>query len=270
MGQHSKLNVAAALLLVLTVCATAQAEDVVDQEAGYALSVPEGWDRIPDGPLGRATSMMRSAGAASGPTFIAGFEPSGHKTYFEYPYVLVQFQSYGKGLGLRTISQTELSDLVTKLTGIPSGQLKQGLSGEAASVLRDVSIDRPTMLTSPPGFVMGTTLNVRGVGTVRGRSVCLLGRTGALTVHFYANDDDWDTYADVAEAFATGFKRTPDQAVTIGEATLTTSGERVGGFDWSMVWNKAVIGGIVGGLAGLLGLGGWVKKRSGGNTAESE
>jgi hypothetical protein len=271
MGNLYRLNVVAALLSVIAVCTAARADDVVDQELGYALAVPAGWDRIPNGPLGRAASMMRSPGAAGGgPNFVAGFEPGKHKTYFEYPYVLVQFQPYGNGLSLSTISQSELSDVVTKLTGVPSGQLKNGLSREAASVLRDVSINSPTMLTSPPGFVMGTKLNVRGVGTVRGRSVSLLGRTGAVTVHFYAKEDDWNKYADTAEEFEAGFKRTAGETVTIGDTTRTTSGDRVGGFDWSMVGNKAVIGGIVGGLAGLLGLGGWAKKRSGGASITDE
>lgn len=260
MGTLCRLNVVAVLLAVMAACvATAHADDTADRSAGYTLAVPDGWDAIPDGPLGRAKSLMFKPGAANAPNFVAGFEPSGHKTYFEYPYVLVQVQSYGQNLSLGTISRSELEETVTKLTGVPAAQLKKNLSTEAASALREASIEAPTLLSSPPGLVMGTTLNVRGVGTVRGRTVCLLGRTNAVMVHFYAKDDDWDKYSDVAEQFAAGFHRTPDQSVILGDVTTTTSGERVGGFDWSQVSSKALIGGIVGGVAGLFGL---IKRKS--------
>jgi hypothetical protein len=265
MGTLSRLNVVtvAALLLVMAAGAgSARAQDVVDPSAGYTLAVPDGWDAIPDGPLGRAKSLMFKPGAANAPNFVAGFEPSGHKTYFEYPYVLVQVQSYGQNLSLGTISRSELEEMVAKLTGVPAAQFKKTLSTEVASALRDASIDAPTLLSSPPGLVMGSTLNVRGVGTVRGRSVCLLGRTNAVMVHFYAKDDDWDQCADVAEQFADGFHRTPDQSVILGDVTSTTSGERVGAFDWNKVGGKALVGGIVVGVAGLFGLVKWKSGRS--------
>src|SRR3954468_24366530 len=99
MGILSKLNVTAVLLFALavsvTTITTARAEDVLDQEAGYTLSVPRGWDRIPDGSLSRAKSLMLGPGAAADvPNFVAGFEPAEHKTYFDYRYVLVQLQPY--------------------------------------------------------------------------------------------------------------------------------------------------------------------------------
>src|SRR4051794_20004988 len=71
MGLLSKVNVGALLLLVTVVSATAHAEDVVDEDVGYALAVPEGWDRIPDGPLSRA-ALMRGSAADGRPSFVAG------------------------------------------------------------------------------------------------------------------------------------------------------------------------------------------------------
>ena len=67
----------------------------------------------------------------------------------------------------------------------------------------------------------------------------MLGRSNVVFLHFYAKESDWARHAPVFEQMAAGFRRTPDQTVTIGTRTVTTDGKTVGGgFDWSRVGSK--------------------------------
>jgi hypothetical protein len=106
---------------------------------------------------------------------------------------------------------------------------------------------------------MGTRMEVAG-NPVRGRSVALLGRSNVVFLHFYAKESEWDRHAPVVEAMAAGFRRTPDQVVTMGSRTVTTGGKTVGrrGFDWGRVGSRALIGAGIGAAIGVFS---WIAKR---------
>ncbi|MDQ3440807.1 MAG: hypothetical protein M3478_10710 [Planctomycetota bacterium] len=90
---------------------------------------------------------------------------------------------------------------------------------------------------------MNINMTVAGVGPVRGRSYCVLGRTGATILHFYAEQHDWDARAATLDKLAASFRRTPGQTVTLGRDTVTTGGTTLKkGFDWNRVGQKALGG----------------------------
>ncbi len=106
---------------------------------------------------------------------------------------------------------------------------------------------------------MNINMTVAGVGPVRGRSYCVLGRTGATILHFYAEQHDWDARTATLDKLAASFRRTPGQTVTLGRDTVTTGGTTLKkGFDWNRVAQKTMAGAIVGGLIGGIA---WLFKR---------
>src|SRR5688500_5283562 len=95
-----------ALAFLTCLAGTTHAEEVVDPRVGYSFTLPEGWQRVPDQALARVIPMTVRPGAEA-PRFVAAYEPAGHRSHLQYPYLLVQVQSYGKDLNLATISRQE-------------------------------------------------------------------------------------------------------------------------------------------------------------------
>ena len=247
-------------VLAIALCAVraAVAADVSDPAAGYTLRVPFDWKRIPDAQLRQMRAALSKPGVP-GPNFIAAYEPAAHRTSFTYPYLLVQQESYGSNVNVGTISRSELDSMVAEISGTPVSSLTKGFSDDAAKMLSNATIGKPTVTTSPPGFVMGTRLTVQGVGQVRGQSYCVLGRTNGVFLHFYAKENEWPMYAGLVEGLAASFGRTPDQTVTVGQTTTSTDGKPLSeGFDWQRVWATALVGGVIGGVVGALG---WLNHR---------
>jgi hypothetical protein len=256
MGNHTSI-VVVILSFGLLAAGAAHAGEVTDAAIGYTLRVPDDWMRLPDDVLGEMRAAIGKPGAA-GPNFVAAYEPAVHSQPFTYPYILIQEHAY-PNTSIKTVSRAEIENIVTEIAGAPPEKLTEALSDDAAQLLTKASIGTPTVVTSPPGFLMATRLTVEGVGPVRGQSVCVLGRTNAVFLHFYAREAEWASHAQRVESLVGNFRRTPDQTVTLGQKTMTTSGETVGdGMDWSLVWTKAIAGAVIG---GVIGLGGWLNQR---------
>jgi len=244
---------AVALLAALAAARAAPAETVSDAALGYTLEVPAGWQRIPDATLRQNFAGVTKPGAPL-PNFVAAFQPKRNASYFEYPYVLVHVQDYGNGVSLSSVSRSDVDEIVSSITGLKPDQIKRSMSDEAAAALKGAAIERPTVITSPPGFVTDIHLNVAGRGDVRGRSYALLGRTKVAYVHFYAREADWSSNSRTLEGLVTSFRRTPGQSITMGQSTVTTTGRTLSkGFNWTSVWSKALAGGILGAAGAMVG-----------------
>jgi hypothetical protein len=212
---------------VLAVVGAPASRADTDTNWGYSLQVPSNWTRIPDSDVQRVMSSMVKPGTAP-PKFLAGYELASSKTHFRYPYMLVQVQEYPSGVSLSTISRAEVDDIVAKLSGARPEDMRKQMSDSAAALVQNTTINSPRVVTNPPGFMMDTKMTVAGAGAVHGRSFCLLGKDNAVFLHFYAKESEWPQYASTLTTLASGFRRTPSQVVTIGNATRTTSGETLG------------------------------------------
>lgn len=255
----------ASLTIVVMLGSGARAADVVDAQTGYALRLPNGWQRVPDEELKRNIAAAVKPGLSAPPKFVAAYEPADHAEYFQYPYAVVQVHSYGPGMSLATISRREVEEMVAKLTGMPASKLKEGISDEMANLVGNASLNSPTVRTTPPGFTMGMTVKVAGV-PIRGQSYCVLGRTNAVFLHLYARESDWPHHAGVLQRVASSFRRTPDQAVMLGDVSRTTSGKKVGGggINWGRVWERGAIGAVIGMVGGLIAWATKQRKKDGG------
>jgi hypothetical protein len=65
----------------------------------------------------------------------------------------------------------------------------------------------------------------------------------------------------VRDHIAAGFHRTPDQAITLGETTRTTSGRVLerGGFDFGKIIGMAIGGAVIGAVVGAIA---WIFRRN--------
>lgn len=168
--------VAVAAVFAALVAEQTFASEVVDRDVGFTLRLPGGWRRIPDQAFAQMQAAARKPGT-EGPVYVAAFEPASNKLHFQHPYVLLQVHSYGQNLSVATISRSEVAELVRSLTGTRREDLTESLSDHAAGLLTDAVIEKPTVLTVHPGFVMDLKTNVAGTGSIRGRSVALFGRS---------------------------------------------------------------------------------------------
>ena len=226
----------------------ARAGQFSDAELGYSLTIPDEWSAIPQTEID--AFYQRAINPQNPPpwTYCAAFQPTSHKRSFQFPYILVQNQPYPGGKHIDSISESELKQIVAGATGINTKDLRNSLSPEASKLLLSVNSPAASYSTHPPGFQMSMTMAAAGAGTVRLRSVALVGRDHCIMVHFYAPQAQWEQYAPTFQKIADSFRLSPQQQVSLG------------GFNWDRVGNSAAIGAIIGGVVGLFV---WIFKRAG-------
>lgn len=242
------------LVFLGVIAARSPAVEIVDIEAGYTLSLPEGWERISDDALKQVSDAL-GGGSSDSPNFVAAFGPAGRDSDFQYPYALVQVHNYGAGINLATISRHELEGMVANLTGVPMNELTNGLSDKATELVLNATLDSPRVILTPPGFVMESKVDYEEAGVIRGSTLGIVGRTNTVFLHFYGKEAEWSQCREPLEQLASGFHRTQDQRVVIGEVTRTTTGKQLGGgLDWGRMGEKALVGLVLGAIVGAIGM----------------
>jgi hypothetical protein len=226
--------------------------EIVDLQSGFALTIPEGWEQVPGDALKEVTDALGSASGSN--NFVAAIGPAGREAHFAYPYALVQVVHYENGKRMLQVSREELETVVAGLTGLPASKFTSGVPDELSNLVRDASIDRCQLITTPPGFVIEATVDYEGVGEICSTTRGIIGRTNVILLHSYARADEWPQYAQTFQQLASGLRRMDDQVVTMSAASRDTASRTTrGGIDWDRVRAQAVLAVVVGAIASAVG-----------------
>jgi hypothetical protein len=145
-----------------------------DHEHHFALSIPDGWKRIPTSEIDRIHAVLRERSLGDVVHYETGFRPASASAG-EYPYVLVQVISVNTaGMTYRDIQRT--LDL-----GI-DGPIKS-VEGKFSDVLSNASAGVPVLDKGRDRIVLRMGMDVFGMGRVEGLSVMHLGSEGIVAVH---------------------------------------------------------------------------------------
>ena len=95
--------------------------------------------------------------------------------------------------------------------------MKTDFSNDARKIVGNVSLD------SPHGCDDAARIHARHedergqIETIRwGEVTASFGQTNAVSLHFYAKESDWENRAPDPRQLIAGFRRTPNEAVTLG------------------------------------------------------
>jgi hypothetical protein len=203
-------------LLVSGVPSSVQALSKEDAKYGYSLDLPSDWKQIP---MSQVNAHQTAMGGMPGNIhFIDAYEPFEHRTPFQYPYLMIQEMPYPNQRSIQSISEAELKQIVSTITGASEADIKKSIPDKAASLITKVGKINASYATSPPSFTMDFAIKspVAAIGTIRGKSLALLAKDRIVTMHIYDQDSRWESQGPRYQTMLDGFKLLPGQQITFG------------------------------------------------------
>lgn len=208
-------------------------ERYVDRARGWSVAVVAPWIRMDDEHVAamdaEAAAMLPSRSFA----FIAGFGTADDA----YPYVLVQHSPVD-------LSGADFDDIEQAFGAVAI----EGLSAEINEALGDsarlVAFSSPRLDRDGKRVLTTFTLQVPGVGEVRGVSVAFLGVRGPVQFNFYAREAEFAEHLPTFDSLLATF------AFRRGEEFVPPQAKRT---FLSRVGRSALLGGALGLVIGLLG-----------------
>jgi len=180
----------------------------------YTIIVPDGWVRIPPNLV---TKRMAEVSSDRTLRFPYAFQLEVNKTWFSYPYVVVQEIDYP---GEKEPTEKEIEEIAKHAGG--SGSMPQ----------LDMTNHR---------FATAIKQNVPGVGPISGQINGHIGRTQAVNINVYARDGDFNTYAAQFNQINNSFQWDRNQ-----EYQATSAGTS------NQLLPRMIAGGIIGIIVGVI------------------
>ena len=231
---------------------TACGETYHNEQAGYALDLPDDWIEIPREVMEEVMAQVMQQGAGPRIQYSAGFQPAANETWMEYPYVLVQVLPYAQFGPPRQIREDEFPKLIKALTGLDlAGEMDKRMTDEARSMVSDIQTGVPRLDRPNRRFFLTMDMNVATVGVIKGQCVGYFGRKALVQVMFYVHDDEMDAYADVSAGILESLKFDAAHAYD-GSAAAQSSGSGVVGRTARHYIIAGVVGAAIAGVYGLI------------------
>jgi hypothetical protein len=160
---------------------------------GFSLTVPDGWTEIPHAEIeSMAAKLLRQNNNL---VHDAGFQPAG-QPWFMYPYALTQVIHYPT---TRPPNEREMRQIVDQIAGSAANVQQSAVSPEAKQLLKNIQTSAPTFDAKKRTFVMPVSMNVPGIGQIRGVAVGHFGKSDLVQVCCY---DQATNYAKQEANFA--------------------------------------------------------------------
>lgn len=178
-------------------CVVAQAEEeakpfkTYSPHSIFSFQLPADWVQIPQKALAEVAQKIKEVMSPDAPPveYIAGYQLGG-KTWFSYPYLLVQVIELGR------VPDEELK----KLKSFQPSLDKAGRRlVEGAPSLSSLSIGE-AVYDSSAQIIWGSMSSViAGVGRVRSLNAVVLTASGAVNIYTYSREEEFETYAPLFE-----------------------------------------------------------------------
>jgi hypothetical protein len=206
------------------------------EQAGFALTLPIGWNEIPTDVLKsfvEATSKL--SGAARKQSYDFGYQSSSSSNWFDYPYILVQVGNTG------LIPEEELAKLAKHDATLD--QSVKGAQKSLPSIVSGVGVSETSFDNQTHTLRLLAQMNVAGAGEVALLSTIILTSRGTITIHCYARKREFETFRSAFESILNSVKLS-DELRYRHVSRGSDGAQRILGY--------VLIGGLIGLLVGVV------------------
>jgi hypothetical protein len=216
---------------------------------GYSITLPADWKQIPGEELASLTERLQNPDAPHRVWFDVAFQPATNERWFQCPYLLMEVMRYADFGGPGQLNEDQFSQVVDAMTGANlSKSMDQHLSPQARAMLSGISVGEPELDTANRRYHVQITMNVTGIGPVRGELTGYFGREGVVQVMFYSKEADADQFADIGKSITDSFAFDPDKAYSEEEALAHPTHRSL----FAGVSNTTLLAVVVGAAAALV------------------
>lgn len=222
----------------------------VHEQGDFTITLPDGWEAIPQGVLEEYSSAISQQAPDAAPQhYDYGFQAGGASRWLSYPYILIQEDESGRMPPALLDKLTTYSmDDIRKKTGDSMKPLIDNF--ETGQIYQD---REHNMLW------MEMAMQVNGVGQVKALTGFVPTQKGHIRAYGYSPARTFEENKRVFSSAFTSLTPAPSlqykpwaghEASTAN--TQPSSGHSPGWhFDWEAVGEKAIVGGLAGGVIGV-------------------
>ncbi|OGN08411.1 MAG: hypothetical protein A2750_02560 [Candidatus Yanofskybacteria bacterium RIFCSPHIGHO2_01_FULL_45_42] len=221
--------------------AQSQYSDSVDH---YSFTLPSGWEEIPKSVIDQYIDEVVRQTQGQRIEYAAGFQLA-EKDYFQYPYILVQEHD---------VNTPSYSEIERAFSDSDYQSLVQQKTAEYSELLTSATLEKPFVDKERGIIFMNIQLDVANVGKVNGLIAMFLGKQGITQLNFYAVSSEYSRWLPIFNSMIDSFKFDPAYAYDPVEAVKNDSPSLFEGVAEKGL-SGAIIGGIIGLLAALIGWG---------------
>jgi hypothetical protein len=208
----------------------------------FTLQLPDDWKEIPTEVLDHTfDAVVKMAPGLTNNHYEYGYQLASAGNTLTYPYVLVSVKKTGR------IPESQVAKLPTTDQALKKGVGKA--ADQLKSMLSNVELGKPVYDPHAHALFLNSTMDINGIGPVKCLSAVYLTEQGSITMHCYSRTADYDDYA---KTFGEIVKSVQLSDSIRYQSRITDSVPGLGGLDLGRIGNNAIIGGIIGGVAGAL------------------
>lgn len=214
-------------------------------EYGYRVEIPEGWITVPDKDLESIfTEVLKSETKT---LYDVGFQSSFDVHWLEYPYVLVQVIDYKNNGMNRQPYDSELIGIVKAMSGVDLDEaIKTEMTDDLALLMQNPQLNLPILDKEKRVYRFDMSMQVDGIGLVRGRSVGYFGRDSIVQVCYYDLAETWKALDVKRSSILGSLQFDSDRVFIPSEPTIF---ERINN---SAILRGALMGALIGAMTGCL------------------
>lgn len=225
-----------AAVVVLLLCSDQVIAETFATSHDFSVTLPSGWAEAPPEALRNMEAAIEQASqGAIKQQYEYGYQLASASVWFEYPYILVQVKTSGR------VPEGQLAQHKRSRSGLREGMEK---AEESLGAVLSGLEQGETLYDEAEHVLWSTfTMNVQGVGDVRGVIAVKLTEFGFIQLMGYATGDSFAHYSPIFReavrtlAIAEQYEYQPrltDHAPTV----------------WGINLGQSAIAGLFGGLAG--------------------
>lgn len=214
-------------------------EHVVIAGNDYKITLPSNWIEIPKDVLEQYEKAVRET-TKQNINFEYGYQPSSSKSWFEYPYALVQVNRGGR------LSEDQFKEHKKIERGFKEGIDK--VKASAGDILSNAKMGETIYDQDAHILWSKMSMDVSGVGRANGLIAAKLTEYGTIQFMGYAKEEDFAQYEAV-------YRKTIN-SITVKESDiykprLSDGAPKIFSIDIEQLLIMAMIGALIGGAVGL-------------------
>lgn len=225
-----------AAIMTLLVCSGETIAATFATSHDFSVTLPSGWvEALPEALRAIEAGIEQASQGAIKEQFEYGYQLDSARVWFEYPYILVQVKRSGR------IPEGQMAQHKRSHSGIREGMEK---AGESLGAFLSGMEQGETLYDEGDHVLWSTmTMNVQGVGDVRGLIAVKLTEFGFIQLMGYATKD---TFAQYSPIFREAVHTLAIDEQYEYQPRLTDHAPTV----WGINLGQSAIAGLFGGLAG--------------------
>jgi hypothetical protein len=199
---------------------------------GFSISLPDGWIEIPKNVIDEyEKKAVMLAPEFSGRHNDYGFQLKSSKTWFEYPYILLQIKNRGR------IPESQLEKL--ELSQEDFDKLKKG----ASSIMPEIQAGKMIYDKQTKVIWMYIESNVKNIGQISGLLSIVPTENGFIQAMGYCFRENYSTYGPIFQSVVLSIS--PEPGLVYKPKWSDSLPSAITGIDWPKAIAYAIVFGIL-------------------------